>query len=78
MIMVKSNESDDEKCFNCGKSVRWGSSNYVNRSPSFDDYYTRKANGYKYPEGAYCCADCELQRERELAIEIRAESKANK
>lgn len=48
-----------ETCWNCGKSVAWGSGRYVNRIPSLDSVEVRRENGAPHLEGEYLCAECE-------------------
>lgn len=46
-----------EMCAECGQSVAPGTGKFVNRVP-LDDLTTRLENGYHFPQGAFCCADC--------------------
>lgn len=54
----------EEKCWNCGKSVAWGSGRYVNRIPSLDSVEVRRENGAPHPEGEYLCSECEGEFEK--------------
>lgn len=47
-----------EICAECGKSVKFGSGNFVNRVPIFDDYKTRKVENRPFPKGEYICPIC--------------------
>ena len=49
----------EEMCNECGKSVKKGSGNYVNRVIDFDTEKIRKENGKPYPKGCYMCAECD-------------------
>ena len=46
-------------CNHCGRSVAPGSGRFVNRVPDCNDIETRKANGVKFPEGDFVCAECD-------------------
>ena len=48
-----------EICMHCGKSVSFGSGNFVNRVPNCDNYEDRLEMNVEYPEGEYSCANCE-------------------
>jgi hypothetical protein len=50
---------DKQFCYECGKSVAWGSGNFVNRVPNFDTVEQRRANGATYPEGEWLCGECD-------------------
>ena len=54
-----------EICFECGRSVRFGSGRFVNRIPDGDTYEERKANGKRYPKGDYLCAECDAKWSKE-------------
>jgi len=49
-----------QKCCECGRSVRQGSSRFVNRVLELNDEDTRREMGRPFPDGDYVCADCEL------------------
>lgn len=49
-----------EMCVHCGRSVKIGSGNYVNRIPVLDDIYVKQGM-YDFPEGEYCCAGCDAR-----------------
>lgn len=51
--------SNNQYCNRCGRSVRFGSGWFVNRVPDFNDPQTRIANGWRYFEGDYVCAECD-------------------
>lgn len=54
-----------EICYECGRSVSEGSELFVNRIPIADDYETRKANGYHFPEGKFMCRECDAWFQRD-------------
>jgi hypothetical protein len=55
-----------EICAECGKSVRFGSGNFVNRVPICDNYRERKAQNRPFPKGEFICPVCIDQFEREV------------
>ncbi len=52
-----------EICNQCGIDVSFGSGNFVNRIPNFDDVETRIDNGLPYPLGNFMCANCDKRFE---------------
>jgi hypothetical protein len=52
-------KTTNETCNECGKSVAFGSGNFVNRTPDFNSVADREAMGKPYPYGDYICAECE-------------------
>ena len=51
-----------EICNECGRSVNWGSSLFVDRVPDCDDYKMRKGIMNKpFPEGDYVCRECDAE-----------------
>jgi len=54
-----------EICWNCGRSVKFGSGRFVNRVPDANTIEERKELGYPYPEGDFLCAECEAKFEEE-------------
>jgi hypothetical protein len=48
-----------EICFECGRSVKFGSGRFVNRIPDGNDYEDRVANGAPFPEGEWLCGECD-------------------
>ena len=48
-----------ETCYECGRSVKWGSGNFVNRILSLDTENVRKEMNVPYPDGNYICAECD-------------------
>lgn len=57
-VPVNADATGLQLCAECGQSVAPGSGKFVNRIP-LDDYDIRIQNGYRYPAGAFLCADCE-------------------
>jgi len=49
-------------CYECGRSVAFGSGNFVNRIPNLDDYNIHLEMGVPYPKGAFVCDDCDNLR----------------
>jgi len=52
---------DKEICCECGRSVKPGSGNFVNRVPVGDDFETRIEGGRPYPCGIYVCGECDAK-----------------
>lgn len=50
---------DKEICCECGKSVKMGSGNFVNRVPVLDTYEERKEAGRPFPKGEWICGSCD-------------------
>jgi hypothetical protein len=50
-----------EICNECGKSVAWGSGNFVNRVIDLNDLETRIEMGKPFPRGNFICAECDYQ-----------------
>lgn len=50
-----------EMCYECGRSVAWGSGLFVNRVPSFDTIEDRREMNVPYPEGEWLCGECDEQ-----------------
>ena len=48
-----------EICNECGRSVKLGSGNFVNRVPDFNTPEERKEMGRQYPEGDFLCIECD-------------------
>ena len=48
-----------EICNECGRSVKYGDSLFVNRVPSFDNVKTHKTMGKPFPQGKFTCRECE-------------------
>lgn len=46
-----------EICNECGRSVKLGSGNFVNRVPDFNTPEERKEMGRQYPEGDFLCIE---------------------
>lgn len=62
--MNKIIKETNETCYECGRSVAWGSGRFVNRIPSGDSYKLRKDMGVLYPNGDWLCAECEEAGDR--------------
>lgn len=59
-----------EICNECGRSVEFGSGNFVNRIPDLNTLEERKEMGTPFPEGDFVCADCdEVTMQKEIQIE---------
>ena len=56
-----------EVCYECGHSVAWGSTRFVNRVPSLDDEETRAEGGAPYPQGDFLCSTCDEDRYSEVS-----------
>ena len=54
-----------EICVHCGKSVAWGSGNFVNRVPFYDTLEDRIEAGVECPDGEYSCGECEDAYDKE-------------
>jgi hypothetical protein len=54
-----------ETCYECGRSVKFGSGRFVNRIPSLDTEEERKADGMPYPKGEWLCAECDAIADEE-------------
>ncbi|MBM3272531.1 hypothetical protein FJY94_04620 [Candidatus Kaiserbacteria bacterium] len=50
-------------CAECRRSVAPGSRKFANRVP-LGDYASRMERGYRYPAGAFLCAECNSKRGR--------------
>lgn len=62
----KNNENTlNEFCNHCGRSVRLGSGLFVNRIPDLNDISTRQENGYLFPKGDFVCIECDENKDRE-------------
>jgi len=48
-----------EKCNECGRSVNPGSSLFVDRVTSFDNYSEQEQMGEPFPESSFICRDCD-------------------
>lgn len=51
-------ESKNNICNECGASVAFGSGNFVNRVPDFNDFETKQEMGKPFPEGEFLCEGC--------------------
>lgn len=51
----------NETCNECGKSVKAGSGNFVNRVRDFNTVAARKAMSKPFPKGDFTCAECDYQ-----------------
>ena len=52
-------QKDNPKiCNECGVSVAFGSGNFVNRVPDFNDFETKQEMGKPFPEGEFLCESC--------------------
>jgi hypothetical protein len=54
-------QAGGEICNECGKSVKWGSGNFVNRVIDLNDIETRIEMGKPFPNGDFVCAECDYQ-----------------
>jgi len=50
----------NETCNECGKSVAFGSGNYVNRVADGDSVAERTIAGKPHPRGDFICAECDV------------------
>ena len=48
-----------ETCNECGRSVAWGSGDFVNRVIDLNDVETRIEMGKPFPNGNFICAECD-------------------
>ena len=63
--------SGAEICCVCGRSVKPGSGNFVNRVPDCNTAEERKEMGRKYPEGEFVCSECDASGIQEEYLEIQ-------
>lgn len=56
-IVLSESEVDKEICYECGKSVAFGSGRFVNRIPLFDEELDEIDR--PFPQGKWLCAECE-------------------
>jgi len=54
-----------EVCYECGKSVKFGSGKFVNRIPSLDTEKEREEMGTPYPQGEWLCEMCDMRADGE-------------
>ena len=59
----------EEICSECGRSVKPGSGNFVNRVPDCNTPEERKEMGRQYPEGDFVCAECDAKPDKEEYLE---------
>ena len=48
-----------EICYECGRSVKWGSGWFVNRVACGDSYEENVEAGRPFPRGQYLCGECD-------------------
>ena len=60
-----------EICNECGRSVKPGSGNFVNRVPDCNTPEERKEMGRPHPEGDFVCAECDSNGNREEYLELQ-------
>ncbi|MDY0082107.1 MAG: hypothetical protein RBR74_02880, partial [Ignavibacteriaceae bacterium] len=60
-------------CNECGKSVKFGTGNYVNRIIDLNDYTERVEMFKPFPQGNFICSDCdyELTKKYEESFNVR-------
>ena len=59
-----------EICNECGRSVKPGSGDFVNRVPDLNTPEERKEMGRQYPEGDFVCAECDSNADKEEYLEL--------
>lgn len=52
--------AEKEICYECGKSVAFGSGRFVNRIPSCNTTPDRRSMGVPFPEGGWLCEECDI------------------
>ena len=57
---------DPNRCNECGRSVRPGSGDFVNRIPDCNSVSERKSMGKPYPYDDFICAVCDDKFSREV------------
>jgi len=63
---IKEVKKNNEICYECGKSVKFGSGRFVNRVPSFDDIEERKSMNVPFPKGEFICEECDLKENKNV------------
>ena len=51
--MKTNNKKCYEICNHCGTSVVWGTGNFINRIPDYNDIDTKISNGLNFPDGDF-------------------------
>ena len=59
-----------EICNECGRSVKPGSGDFVNRVPDLNTPEERKEMGKQFPEGDFVCAECDSNADKEEYLEL--------
>jgi len=59
-----------EICCECGRSVKPGSGDFINRVPDCNTSEERKEMGRQYPEGDFVCAECDATPDKEEYLEL--------
>lgn len=57
-----------EICNECGRSVKFGSGNFVNRVPDCNTIEERNEMGKRFPQGDFLCVECDEKPDNEEDI----------
>ena len=58
-----------EICNECGRSVKPGSGNFINRVPDFNSVEERNEMGKRFPQGDFLCFECDEKPDIEEELE---------